>query len=195
MTDPQPSERVVDLRSNSIPDAFVSGEVGGPDADAVDDRRRAEIGQREFRAPGPRDERFVTNRVADRRLHLVRRRLVAGADLDLHPGFEGRLRVVGDRVARERAVGHDDEVARLGADLRRPPRDLADQAVLAADRHPVADTERFLDLNREARKEIAERVLQRASPRITAPTAVVARIRSCRSSVAASAKSAMMIAS
>ena len=37
----------------------------------------------------------------------------------------------------------------------------ADHAVLAADRHPMADAKRLLDLNREAREQIAERVLQR----------------------------------
>ena len=59
------------------------------------------------------------------------------------------------------AVRHDDEVARLRAHLRRAPGNLAHHAVLSADRHPVADAERLLDLNGEPGEQIAERVLQR----------------------------------
>ena len=61
-------------------------------------------------------------------------------------------------------------------------------------RHPVADAERLLDLNREAGEQVAERVLQREADDHGADR----RRRddpSCMNSVAASANSAMTIAS
>ena len=49
----------------------------------------------------------------------------------------------------------------LGAQLGRAPGDLLHLAFAIADLHPLADAKRLLDLNREAGKQVAERVLQR----------------------------------
>ena len=62
---------------------------------------------------------------------------------------------------RDDVVGQDDEVARLGPQLRRAPRHLGDAAVVVADSHPLADVKRLLALDREAGEGIPQRVLQR----------------------------------
>ena len=155
------AERVVDVRPHAIADAHVGGEVGRPHADAVGDGRRGEVGDQDLGLATGDEQRLVAQRPRDHRLHLVGRRVVAGADLDLEPRVVRRLRVVRDRLLRHHAVRHDDEVARLRADLGRAPRHLGDQAVGAGDGHPVADAKRLLDLNRQPGKQVAQRVLQR----------------------------------
>ena len=106
-------------------------------------------------------QRRVGERLVHRALHLVGRRRVAGADLDLDARRDRRLGVVEDRLLRDDAVGNDQELAGLGAQLGGAPGDLLHLALAVAELHPVADAKRLLDLNREAGKQVAERVLQR----------------------------------
>ena len=125
-------------------------------------RRAAEVVQqdrRRRRRAGPAGQLASASRIAA--FHLVRRRRIAGADFDLEPRRNRRLRVVEDRLLRDDAVGHDQKLPRLGAQLGRPPRDLLNLPFAIADGDPVADAKRLLDLNRKPREQIAERVLQR----------------------------------
>ena len=64
-------------------------------------------------------------------------------------------------MLRDLVVGNDDEVAGLGAQLRRAPGDLGDTPFELANADPVADLERLLALDREPGEGIAERVLER----------------------------------
>ena len=86
---------------------------------------------------------------------------IAGANLHFQPRRHRRLRVVRDRVLGDDVVGNDDEVAGLGAQLGRAPRDLGHPALELADANPVADTKRLLALDAKTGKGVPERVLER----------------------------------
>ena len=103
----------------------------------------------------------LTERLERGRLDVGRRAQVARADFDLEPRRNRRLRVVRDRVLGDDVVGDDDEVAGLGAELRRPPRDFGDAALEIADANPVADAKRLLALNAKPGERVPERVLER----------------------------------
>ena len=107
------------------------------------------------------DQRALPQRLGYRASHFVGRRHVAGADFDEQSRRDRRLGVVEDRLLRDDAVRDDQELTRLGAKLRRPPRDLLHLALVVADGDPVADAKRLFDLNGQPREQIAERVLQR----------------------------------
>ena len=106
-------------------------------------------------------ERLAVQDVQHHRLHGVGWVVVAGADFDFDAGRRGRLRVVDDRRLGQLAVGHDHLVAMPRAQLRRTPRDLDDLALPAPRADPVPDVERLLDLDGQARHEVAQRVLER----------------------------------
>ena len=119
------------------------------------------IREQNFRRPFLKDFRCALQTGEDDSLDDVGRHLIARSYINLQPERPRRLAVIDDRVLGQRAVRHDDEVPCLGPHLRRAPRNLADDPVLAADGHPVTDAKRLFDLNREAREEVSKRILQR----------------------------------
>ena len=156
-----PRERVVDRRPHLVARRLVALVILDPEAGAVGDRRTVERAEHDVGRRRLQRARRVGERLADRRLHRVRRRQVARADLDLDPRRRRRLRVVRDRFLRHDVVRHDDEVAGLGAQLRRAPGDFGDAPLELADANPVADVERLLALDRQPGERVAQRVLQR----------------------------------
>ena len=148
-------------RPQLVANEVVFGWLRDPELRAVRDRGAREIRQEHLRGRHREHLRMLPQDLADRGLHVVWRIVIAGADLERNPRRRRRLREVRDRLLRHLAVGDDDEVALPRPDLRRAPGDLDHLAFEAGRRHPVADVKRLLDLDRQARKHVAQRVLQR----------------------------------
>ena len=83
-----------------------------------------------------------------------------------------RLRVVQDRLLRHHAVGHDDELAGLGAQLGGAPRDLLHLALVLADADPWPTRNGFSTWIARPAKRLPS-VSCSAKPTTTAPTADV----------------------
>ena len=156
-----PLERVVDRGAHLVARRLVALVVLDPEPRAVGDRRVVEADEQHVGGRRLQHARAVRERFRNDGLHVIRLRGVARAHLHLDPGRRRRLRVVRDRFLRDDVVRQDDEVAGLGAELRRAPGDLGDAPLELADLDPVADVERLLALEREAGERVAERVLER----------------------------------
>ena len=154
-------KRLIDEQPHSRQRPVFGRVVVYPESSAISDRRVGEVHDDHLRLWFLRNHRFVFERRENRGLYLVWRIVVGCADFHFETGQQERLRVIRNRFLRQGAVRYDQEIARLGADLRRAPGNLVHHAVLTGDVNPVADAKRFLDLDRKAGEQIAERVLQR----------------------------------
>ncbi len=142
----------------------------------------------------PRTRRTCAERLEDRRLDVRRRAQIARPDIDLEPRRHRRLRVVRDRFLRDDVVRHDDEVARLGAELRRAPGDFRDPPLEVADRIQLPIRNGF-SLWMASPANALPSVSCSAKPTTTALTAEVVSSLSSKTNVAISTNRPMTIAS
>ena len=137
-------------RPHQILRALVGLEIADPEAHAIDDRRTAEVDEQHFRCALVREFRGVLQRLADDRLHDVRRHVVARTDFHLQPQRSRRL------ASSSRSVSFASTLFGTTTKLPALVRIFVARQVIsltmpscAADRHPVADAKRLLDLNRQ----------------------------------------------
>ena len=154
-------ERVVDGGPHFVARRFVALVVLDPEAGAIGDRRSVERTSMTSGGGALSARGELPSASSDRRLDQCRAAPVARADFNLDAASAPRFRVVGDRFLRDDVVRQDDEIAGLGAQLRRAPGDFGHAPFEFADPDPVADTERLFALDRKAGERVPQRVLQR----------------------------------
>ena len=136
-------------------------EVAGPEAEVVLDGRVGEARDEDLDGRSRRDALRAGDRRLEDGLHLGRGVGVRDVDRGVEHHRGAGARVVDDVFPGDAGVREDDVVAVARAERDRPPVHLDDLALLVAHADPLPRGDRALHLERDARHEAREDVLQR----------------------------------